>query len=62
MSTFERYLTVRVAICIVIGIALGWMMPSVFQAIGAAEIAKVNLPVADAPRPHSTGKGSMTRR
>ncbi len=46
MSTFERYLTVWVAICIILGIALGWMMPDVFQAIGAAEIAKVNLPVA----------------
>nr|WP_210340267.1 ACR3 family arsenite efflux transporter [Microvirga splendida] len=32
--------------CIVAGIALGSMMPSVFQAIGAAEIASVNLPVA----------------
>jgi ACR3 family arsenite transporter len=46
MSIFERYLTVWVALCIVAGIALGWMMPGVFQAIGAAEIAKVNLPVA----------------
>ncbi len=46
MSTFERYLTIWVAVCIVLGIALGWMMPEVFQAIGAAEIAKVNLPVA----------------
>lgn len=46
MSTFERYLTVWVALCIVIGIALGHLMPGVFQAIGGAEIAKVNLPVA----------------
>ncbi len=46
MSTFERYLTVWVALCIVVGIALGHVMPGVFQAIGAAEIAKVNLPVA----------------
>ena len=46
MSTFERYLTVWVAICIVLGIALGWMMPGVFQTVGAVEIAKVNLPVA----------------
>ncbi|MCR4521965.1 MULTISPECIES: ACR3 family arsenite efflux transporter [Bosea] len=46
MSTFERYLTVWVALCIVVGIALGHVMPSVFQAIGSAEIAKVNLPVA----------------
>ncbi|MGO4403359.1 ACR3 family arsenite efflux transporter [Bosea sp. RAF48] len=46
MSTFERYLTVWVALCIVVGIALGHIMPGVFQAIGSAEIAKVNLPVA----------------
>ena len=46
MSTFERYLTVWVALCIVAGIALGHVMPEVFQAIGSAEIAKVNLPVA----------------
>ncbi|HZL61108.1 MAG TPA: ACR3 family arsenite efflux transporter, partial [Pseudolabrys sp.] len=46
MSTFERYLTVWVALCIVAGIALGHVMPGVFQAIGSAEIAKVNLPVA----------------
>ena len=46
MSTFERYLTIWVFLCIVVGVALGHLMPGVFQAIGAAEIAKVNLPVA----------------
>jgi len=46
MPTFERYLTVWVAICIVLGIALGWLLPSLFQAIGSAELANVNLPVA----------------
>ena len=46
MSVFERYLTVWVGLCIIVGIALGWLMPGVFQAIGAAEIAKVNMPVA----------------
>lgn len=46
MSTFERYLTVWVGLCIVAGIALGHVFPAVFQSIGAAEIAKVNLPVA----------------
>ena len=46
MSTFERYLTLWVALCIVAGITLGHLMPGVFHAIGAAEIAKVNLPVA----------------
>jgi len=46
MSTFERYLTIWVALCIVVGIAAGHLTPSVFHAVGAAEIAKVNLPVA----------------
>jgi arsenite transporter len=45
MSTFERYLTLWVAACIVVGIALGHLVPGVFQAIGSAEIARVNLPV-----------------
>ncbi len=46
MSTFERYLTLWVALCIVAGIALGHLMPPVFQIIGAAEVARVNIPVA----------------
>jgi arsenite transporter len=46
MSTFERYLTVWVGLCIVAGIALGHVMPGFFQAVGGMEIAKVNLPVA----------------
>jgi ACR3 family arsenite transporter len=46
MSLFERYLTVWVLLCIVAGIALGQMMPGVFAAISAMEVAKVNLPVA----------------
>jgi ACR3 family arsenite transporter len=46
MSAFERYLTVWVFLCIVVGVALGHLMPGVFQVIGVAEIAKVNIPVA----------------
>ncbi|NTF50972.1 ACR3 family arsenite efflux transporter [Rhizobium rhizogenes] len=46
MSTFERYLTVWVFLCIIVGVALGHLMPSVFHLIGSAEIAKVNIPVA----------------
>ena len=45
MSVFERYLTVWVLLCIVVGIALGQFLPSMFQAVGRMEIAKVNLPV-----------------
>jgi ACR3 family arsenite transporter len=46
MTTFERYLTLWVALCIVVGIALGHWFPIPFQVIGRAEVAKVNLPVA----------------
>ncbi len=46
MSVFERYLTLWVALCIIIGIALGHLFPAAFQMVGAAEIAKVNIPVA----------------
>ena len=45
MSVFERYLTVWVFLCIVVGIALGQMLPGPFQAVGRMEVAKVNLPV-----------------
>lgn len=46
MSTFERYLTIWVALCIIVGIAFGRFFPAAFHIIGSAEIAKVNLPVA----------------
>ena len=46
MSLFERYLTLWVALCIAAGVALGHVMPGVFQTVGGLEIAKVNLPVA----------------
>ena len=45
MSVFERYLTVWVFLCIVIGITLGQWLPGLFQTIGRLEIANVNLPV-----------------
>ncbi len=45
MSIFERYLTVWVFLCILVGVALGQFFPQVFQSIGAMEVAKVNLPV-----------------
>jgi len=45
MSVFERYLTVWVFLCIVVGIALGQFLPGVFQTIGGLSISQVNLPV-----------------
>ena len=46
MTIFERYLTLWVALCIVIGIALGHLFAPAFQVIASAEIARVNIPVA----------------
>src|ERR1700737_250154 len=45
MSVFERYLTVWVFLCIVIGITLGQFLPGMFQVIGGLSVAQVNLPV-----------------
>jgi len=45
MSLFERFLSAWVALCIVVGIALGQLFPGLFQAIGRMEVAQVNLPV-----------------
>ena len=46
MTTFERFLSLWVALCIVVGIALGHFLPGAFATIASAEIARVNLPVA----------------
>lgn len=43
---FERYLTLWVFICIVVGIALGHWFPAPFQSLARIEVAQVNLPVA----------------
>lgn len=45
MSVFERYLSIWVALCIVVGVVLGQWFPKFFQTLGAMEIAQVNLPV-----------------
>ncbi|MBY4946091.1 ACR3 family arsenite efflux transporter [Cupriavidus respiraculi] len=45
IGVFERYLTVWVGLCIVAGIALGQWLPATFEAIGAMEVAQVNIPV-----------------
>jgi ACR3 family arsenite transporter len=46
MGVFERYLTVWVGLGILAGVGLGLVMPGVFQAVAALEIAQVNLVVA----------------
>ncbi len=45
MNLFERWLSLWVFLCIVVGIALGQWLPGVFQTIGRLELARVNLPV-----------------
>ena len=46
LGMFERYLTLWVALCIVVGIGLGRAVPALFHMLGAATVAHVNLPVA----------------
>jgi ACR3 family arsenite transporter len=46
LGTFERYLTLWVALCIVAGILLGRTAPGPFRALGRMTLAEVNIPVA----------------
>lgn len=46
MGIFERYLTVWVALCIIIGIAVGKWLPAIPQTLGQWEYANVSIPVA----------------
>ncbi len=46
MGLFERYLSVWVGLCIIAGVGLGYLFPSVFQLIASLEYAHVNLVVA----------------
>ena len=46
MGIFERYLTVWVALCILAGVALGVLLPGIFQLVASIEYASVNLVVA----------------
>jgi len=45
MNLFERYLTIWVFLCIIVGVILGQTLPAPFQWLGGLEVAKVNLPV-----------------
>ena len=46
MGIFERYLSVWVSLCIMIGVGLGLLQPQAFQAIASLEVAHVNIVVA----------------
>jgi len=45
MNLFERYLTVWVFLCIIVGVVLGEFFPAPFQWLGGLQVAHVNLPV-----------------
>jgi len=45
MNLFERYLTLWVTACIIIGVTLGQLLPGLFQGLANFEIAHVNLPI-----------------
>jgi ACR3 family arsenite transporter len=46
MGIFERYLSVWVGLCILLGVVLGNAVPDLFAALAAFEFARVNLVVA----------------
>lgn len=46
ISFFDRYLSLWVAICIIIGIALGKLLPIVPETLGKLEYANVSIPIA----------------
>ncbi|VUD68766.1 Arsenical-resistance protein Acr3 [Thalassocella blandensis] len=46
MGLFERYLTLWVGLCLIVGVVLGSWVPSTFAWFASLEIANVNLPVA----------------
>ena len=46
MGIFERYLSVWVSLCILVGLVAGNLTPALFQWFAALEVAHVNIPVA----------------
>ena len=46
MGFFEKYLTLWVTVCILVGVSTGYLLPGLFQFIGRIKISNINLPVA----------------
>ncbi|ANV83449.1 arsenical-resistance protein [Picosynechococcus sp. PCC 7003] len=46
LNIFEKYLTLWVALCIVVGISLGRLFPAIAQSLDALSIYNVSLPIA----------------
>lgn len=46
LDFFSKYLSIWVAVCIILGTALGYAFPGFARALGGIEIAEVSIPVA----------------
>jgi ACR3 family arsenite transporter len=46
MSLFDRYLSLWVALCMGLGVALGKLLPEPVAALRAMEVSRINLPIA----------------
>ena len=46
ISFFDRYLSIWVAICIIVGIVIGKLFPSISEVLGRLEYANVSIPIA----------------
>jgi len=46
LNIFDRYLSVWVALCMILGTAIGYLFPKVASTLGGFEIANVSIPVA----------------
>lgn len=46
LNFFDKYLTVWVAVCIILGTAIGYLFPAASATLGGFEIANVSIPVA----------------
>jgi ACR3 family arsenite transporter len=45
LGAFERWLSLWVGLCILAGIGIGRLFPQAFQALGAMQVAQINLPI-----------------
>jgi len=45
LGAFERWLSLWVGLCILAGIGIGRLFPQAFQALGAMQVAHINLPI-----------------
>jgi ACR3 family arsenite transporter len=46
LDFFSKYLTIWVAVCMILGTALGYLFPQISRVLGGFEVANVSIPVA----------------